>query len=229
MLIDVGNLRLPREILGKPGPLSAEEMEKVREHPALGMEMLLQSGEPPPHAAIEAVYTHHERMDGSGYPRGLSGNDIPLYGRMVAIVDVYDAATSDRTYRHGHPPSDALRDLYNCRKGQFDERLVEQFIQCLGIYPVGSVLRCSTGELGIVIAQNPQRRLRPKLLLVRDPEGRPFPTPKILDLSKFGEEQTIGVAGIVDASHYGIDVAEYLGDLSWLPPARDSKSDPDPQ
>lgn len=215
LLIDVGNMRLPAQLLSKQAQLSAEELEIVKQHPIHAMEILLESREPLPPAAVEAVYTHHERMDGSGYPRGLMGAEIPLYGKLIAIVDVYDAATSDRAYRRGRSPSDALHELYSLRSGKFDENLVEQFIQCLGIYPVGSVLKCTTGEIGIVIAQNPTRRLRPRLLLVRDPDGHPYPMPKIIDLSLFSEGQAMDVTRIVDPDDFAIDVADYLRDLSW--------------
>jgi len=215
LLIDIGNIRVPAEILSKRDSLTAEQFEIVKQHPLHALEILLQSRPPLPPAAVEAVYTHHERLDGTGYPRGLVGDEIPLFGKMIAIVDVYDASTTDRVYREGRSPSDTLHELYNLRSGKFDAHLVEQFIQCLGIYPVGSVLKCTTGEIGIVIAQNPRRRLRPRLLLVRDPSAQPYPMPKIIDLSLFSEGQTIDVARIVKPADFDIDVAEYLKDLSW--------------
>ncbi len=215
LLIDVGNVRVPAEILSKRDALTAEQFEIIKQHPLHAMEILLQSRRPLPPAAVEAVYTHHERLDGTGYPRGLVGDEIPLFGRIIAIVDVYDAATTDRVYREGRSPSDALHELYSLRSGKFDAQLVEQFIQCLGIYPVGSVLKCTTGEIGIVIGQNPRRRLRPRLLLVRDPSAQPYPMPKIIDLSLFPDGQTIDVARIVKPEDFDIDVGEYLKDLSW--------------
>jgi len=217
LLIDVGNIKIPKAILEKKGPLTEEEFAEIKRHPAYGVETLQETGAKFPPTAVEVVYTHHERYDGSGYPCGLAGEDIPLFGRMVAIVDVYDAVTSDRAYRSGHSPSQALNDLYNSRQGHLDPPLVEQFIQCLGIYPVGSVVQCSTGEIGIVIAQNPQRKLRPKLLLVLNPEQKPFPRPKTVDLSLFKSAGEMDVSKIVPADEYGIKIADYLGDLSWAP------------
>lgn len=216
MLIDVGNIRIPSEILRKPEPLTPEEFDIVKQHTVFGMEILLECPQPISPEAIEVVYTHHERVDGSGYPRGLIGDRIPLFGRMVGIVDVYDAATSDRIYRSGQAPSETLNELYNLRSGKYDKYLVEQFIQTLGIYPIGSVLKCTSGEIGIVIAQNPKRRLRPKLLLVRSPENQPYATAKIVDLSLFPEGETLDVAGVVKASEHDIDVGLYLEDFSGV-------------
>jgi len=215
LLVDVGNIRVPPEILRKRGQLSDEEREIVEQHPIHAMEILLENPDPLPAAAVEAVFTHHERLDGTGYPRGLVGDQIPLLGRIIAIVDVYDATTSDRIYRQGRPPNDALNELYGLRSGKFDAYLVEQFIQCLGIYPVGSVLKCTTGEIGIVISQNERRRLRPRLLLVRDPQGGPYPMPRIVNLSSLPEGSSMDVSKIVRAEDLDIDVADYLRDLSW--------------
>ena len=215
MLIDVGNIKIPAEVMNKRGELSPEEFALIRQHPAHGLELLMRSASPPPAAALEIVYSHHERMNGSGYPEGLRGDSIPLFARMVAIVDVYDAITTDRGYRQGQTPSNALRDLYDSRRGQFDEKLVEQFIQCLGIYPIGSVVQCNTRELGIVIAQNPERRLRPKLLLVRDSANHPYPMPKVVDLSRITDSGVIDVTRMVRPAEFDIDVGAYAQDLSW--------------
>ncbi len=215
MLIDVGNIKIPDEVLNKRGELTPEDLELIKQHPTHGLNLLMASASPPPPAVLEIVYSHHERMNGSGYPEGLRGEKIPLLARMVAIVDVYDAITTDRIYRQGQTPSNALRDLYDSRRGQFDEKLVEQFIQCLGIYPVGSVVQCNTGELGIVIAQNPERRLRPKLLLVRDAAGNPYPASKLVDLSQSTDSESIEVTKMVRPSEFDIDVGQYARDLSW--------------
>jgi hypothetical protein len=177
------------------------------------MEVIRRSGTAVSETALEIVYTHHERMDGSGYPRGLQGDEIPLFGRIVGIVDVYDASTSDRVYRSGNSPSDALHGLYNDRTGLFDGELVEQFIKFLGIYPIGSVVRCNTEEIGIVIGQNPERRLRPKLLLVRNADGVPYPEPRIIDLKQFSGASSIEIAGIVQPGDYDFEVADYIQEL----------------
>lgn len=213
MMLDVGNVRVPSEILNKRGKLTPEEFEAVKKHTLYGMDILQSSHDPLPSASIEVAFMHHERLDGRGYPLGLTGEEIPLYARTVAIVDVYDLMTSDRVYRNGQSPSEALRDLFDSRSGQFDERLVEQFIQCLGVYPIGSVVKCTTDEVGIVIAQNPRRRLRPKVLLVRDPDGKRYDIPKIADLSLFAESNAIDVAEIVKPGDFDIDVEAYVKDL----------------
>jgi HD-GYP domain-containing protein (c-di-GMP phosphodiesterase class II) len=215
LLIDIGTLKIPREILNKKSPLTEEEYEIVKNHVIHGVEILEAAEGDIPATALDMVYTHQERYDGSGYPRGLAGDDIPLFARMVAIVDTYDAMTTHRLHRDGIAPTSTLKELYDQRSGQFDSELVEQFIQCLGIYPVGTLVLCSTDEVGLVIAQNPGKRLRPKLLLLLDKKKNPYPIPKIVDLSKYNQGEAIDVSKIIDARDYDIEVADYLKDISW--------------
>jgi len=137
-----------------------------------------------PREVAGIVLQHHERQDGSGYPKGLKGAEITLYGGIAGIVDTYSALISRRPYAEQESPSNALGKLYRLRGTLFNEALVEQFIQCIGIYPVGSVVELNTGEVGVVIAQNTVRRLQPRVMVVLDRERHPLQPHKILDLLK---------------------------------------------
>jgi hypothetical protein len=119
-------------------------------------------------ATFDMLLHHHERHDGSGYPNGLAGSDIPLYARIAGIVDTYDALISPRPWRAALSRHDALQAMYRERGRLFQDELIEQFMQCLGVYPVGSLVELSSGEVAIVMAQNPTRRLRPVLMLLTD-------------------------------------------------------------
>jgi HD-GYP domain-containing protein (c-di-GMP phosphodiesterase class II) len=124
---------------------------------------------------------HHERVDGSGYPKGLKGGEIGLFGGIAGVIDCFDALTGPRPYGQAMPPSNALNMLYDWRDTQFDGPLVEQFIQCIGIYPVGAIVELHSGEIGIVIAQNPALRLLPRVMVVLDSKGNPVKPPKTID------------------------------------------------
>ncbi len=153
--------------------------------------------------------------DGSGYPRGLTGDNIPLPGRIVAIVDTYDDMTTNRVHQDSAAPTKTLRELYEQRDGLFDKELVESFIKFLGIYPVGTLVECSTGQVGVVVAQNPQKRLLPKLLLILDKEKNPYPIPKITDLSQSSPDAQIKISRIVQPHEHDIDLTHYVDDISW--------------
>jgi hypothetical protein len=127
---------------------------------------------------------HHERQDGTGYPKGLKGDQIGLYGSMAAIADTFDALTAMRPYAEPLSPSSALSYLYKERGTGFHGDLVEQFIQCVGVFPVGSVVELNSAEVGIVITQNLVRRLKPRVMVVLDPQGHPIRPHRILDLDK---------------------------------------------
>jgi HD-GYP domain-containing protein (c-di-GMP phosphodiesterase class II) len=183
LLQDVGKTRLPAALLEKSGPLTAGESELAKKHVDYSVEILSNTpGIPPRLPAL--VVLHHERQDGSGYPRGLKGDQIGLYGSMAAIADTFDALTAVRPYAEPLSPSNALSYLYKERGTGYHSDLVEQFIQCVGVFPVGSVVELNSGEVGIVIAQNLVRRLKPRVMVVLDAQGNPMRPHKILDLDK---------------------------------------------
>jgi HD-GYP domain-containing protein (c-di-GMP phosphodiesterase class II) len=183
LLQDVGKLRLPKELLEKRGRLSAEEFALAKLHVNYSTEILRATpGLPDDLPRVAAL--HHERHDGSGYPGKLRGGEIGMLGSIAAIVDTFDALTVRRPHADPVSPSAAISMLFKWRGVFFDAYLVEQFIRCIGIFPVGSLVNLNTGEIAVVIAQNTARRLQPRVMAIRDAAGDPMQPHKLLDLSR---------------------------------------------
>lgn len=215
LLHDIGKLKTPLEVLNKPGKLTEEEFSMMKSHPVQGRE-LIEKRYGLSHHIADMAYSHHERIAGGGYPRGLNGNEISLWSKIVAIVDVYDAITSDRCYHKGMPPTEALTKMYGWRLKDFDGELLEQFIQCVGIYPVGSLVELTTGEVGIVISVNPLSRLRPKVDLLLDANKQPFYPTRVLNLSDCPEDELHAQCAIKDVLNpgaYGINIRDHLAPM----------------
>jgi cyclic di-GMP phosphodiesterase len=183
MLLDVGKTKLPDAILKKNDMLSPEEYEQIKAHVLHSVE-LVHAAAGLPRGVADIVLTHHERQDGSGYPNAIKGDAIPIDGAIAALVDSFSALTSSRPYAEQASPSNALNLMHKLRGKLFHEALVEQFIQCIGIYPVGGAVELNTGEVAIVIAQNLVRRLQPRVMVILDPEWKPIHPQRILDLVK---------------------------------------------
>ena len=183
LLQDVGKTRLPAAVMEKQGPLTEEETLIARQHVEHSVDILKATPGLPERLPALAML-HHERQDGSGYPRGLKGGEIGLFGSIAAIADTFDALTAPRPYAEALSPSSALSYLYKERGLGCHGDLVEQFIQCVGAFPVGAVVELNSGEVGIVITQNLVRRLKPRVMVVLDPQGNPVRPHKILDLEK---------------------------------------------
>ena len=183
LLQDVGKVKLPAGLLEKKERLTPEELEICKSHVAHSVAILEgATGIPPELPALAAL--HHERYDGSGYPHGLRSSQIGLFGGIAALIDCFDAMTQSRPYGPPIGPSNALDMLYKSRDIHFDGPLVEQFIQCIGIYPVGALVELYTGETGIVIAQNPSMRLMPRVMAALDSAKRPLKPPVIIERAK---------------------------------------------
>jgi HD-GYP domain-containing protein (c-di-GMP phosphodiesterase class II) len=183
LLQDIGKTKLPTPLIEKPGRLTRIEYQIAQKHVEYSAE-ILRATPGLPHRLADLATLHHERLDGSGYPRRLKGNEIGLIGSIAAIVDTFDALTSRRPYAAPVSPSEALKTLYRARGTLFDTYLVEQFIRCIGIFPLGSVVELNGGEVGIVIAQNRARRLQPRVMVIEDAAGDPVRPQKLIDISR---------------------------------------------
>jgi len=212
LLQDIGKTRVPEDVLNKKEPLSKVELAVCRSHVAHSVDILKEtaglSAELPALAAL-----HHERHDGSGYQNGLKGVQIGLFGSIAGLVDCFDALTHPRPYAEALAPSNALSMLYNWRDTQFDRPLVEQFIQCIGIYPVGALVELNSGDVGIVIAQNLVRRLQPRVMVVIDAKGNRLNPQRILDLArapKMDMETPYRIKRTLEKGSVAIDSSEFF-------------------
>ncbi len=219
LLHDVGKMQIPAEILNKPGRLDDKELLLMRRHPELGHAILKGCDELPP-AVLEITLSHHERYDGSGYPRGLKGKALNSYALIVSIIDFYDAVTSDRAYHIGVSPHEALNMMYAAAAKSFPKELVESFIQCLGIYPIGSLVELESGEVGVVMTVNRQRRLNPILTLVLDRNKQAFPEVKMMNLElQEKRDNPMRIKKILESNAYGIDVRQLILNGNMTAPA----------
>lgn len=205
MLHDVGKLEVDQKILDKPAKLSEDEFAVIKSHCLIGRDILTKD-ENMPEVVIEAAFGHHERMDGSGYPRGVRANSLNLYTRMISIVDTYDAITTNRCYDNSRPAAEAIKILFNCRDTQFEPVLVEKFIECLGIYPTGSLVELKSGEGAVVIDSNKNSRLNPKVSIVLD-EEKHSRSPLIIDTSSEGSSDSDRtIKRVLDENEYPVDL-----------------------
>lgn len=212
LLHDVGEVRLPVELLHKTGLLSNSETQLMRTHTKHGADILRKNKDLPP-TSIEIALSHHERSNGQGYPNGLTENDISQYAKIVGLIDVYDSVTTAKLHGHCITSTEALKNMYNWRNDLFDGHLIEEFIQCLGIYPVGSIVELNTGEVGIVISVGPENRLQPKLMLVRDEAKKPYTPPRIINLANYSRREhkhQYEINKVLETGDYGIDLKSYL-------------------
>lgn len=208
LLHDIGKMAVPPEILNKPGKLTDDEFVRVKGHPAAGYEILLSAGAPP--VALDVCLHHHEKFDGSGYPHGLKGEEISLHARMGAICDVYDAITSNRPYKAGWCPAQSLRRMADWGKaGHFDQQLFAAFVKCIGIYPVGTLVKLKSGRLAVVV-DNSKSLLQPLVRIFYSTKANSYLPPLSMDLATAGALDSI--AGREDPEQWGLtDISRY-----WL-------------
>ncbi len=172
LLLDVGKTRIPQDLLSKKEALTKDEVKILKSHVKHSMDII--ADEPGISMKIKnMVESHHERIDGSGYPLGLKGEAIPLFGRIAAIVDCYDAITSDRVYAEPLSSQEAVKRIYEWRGKEFQAELVEEFIQAIGMFPAGTLVELTNGEVGVVTAESRTRRLRPKVMLLLNADKTP--------------------------------------------------------
>jgi len=182
LLHDIGETQIPNDILNRRGNLSAEEQKILQSHTIIGASMLSEV-KGIPHSAISVAQHHHERANETGYPDKLSLDNIGLFTKIISVIDVYDTLT---TGTGSQPPlscSDALKHMYDWRNDLFDPAVVEQFIQCLGIYPIGSTVELNTGDMGVVISIPEKSRLSPSVMLIKNAKGQTYLPPRIANLS----------------------------------------------
>ncbi len=181
LLLDIGKMKLPRELLEKQGKLTTEEFEAAKSHVTLGLEIL--SATPNwPVEVLEGIAQHHERMNGGGYPQGHKAEAIGIFGRMAGIADCFAALTKSRPYAEAVSSYEALRNITGWGGDYFHAPLTEQFVQAIGVFPVGSLVELSTGEVAVVVSHNKVRRLKPRVLLLTGPDKTPAAYPIMVDL-----------------------------------------------
>lgn len=207
LLHDIGKIMTPDEILLKPGKLTPEEFQEMKRHVEYSRDILQKTpgiGE----LTILTAAQHHERIDGSGYPDGLKGEEISPYGRMVAITDVYDAITADRVYHKGMTPTQGLKKLLEWSGTHLDRSLVHHFIRCIGLYPIGSLVLLESGRLGVVIESNETDQRLPVVRIMYHTKFRQYIKLQTLDLAKPGSQDRIAQA--VDPDDYKIDIRKFM-------------------
>jgi putative nucleotidyltransferase with HDIG domain len=204
LLHDLGKAMIPLEVLNKPGKLTDEEFDLVKTHPAEGYKLLLE-GSGVSEVTKDVCLHHHEKIDGSGYPRGLNGDTMSLFAKMGAVCDVYDAVTSNRPYKAGWDPAESIKRMAEW-KGHFDPLVFQAFVKSLGIYPIGSLVKLASGKLGVVIEQGEQSLLKPKVKVFFSTKSQAYIKPEVIDLARSAEK----IAGREDAATWGIkDVDRY--------------------
>lgn len=186
-LMDTGMATIPEDLLQKSGKFHADDLKMVKMHVDFGVELVSQVEEVSD-VVLSVIQDHHERLDGSGYPEGKKGDQINTYGRMAAIVDSYEAMTCDRPYRKGLTPTAALKKLLSDTSGKYDQSLVQQFIRCIGVHPVGSLVKLKSGKLGIIVKANKDEPIKPLVMCFYSISSGAHTELKRVDLAKVADE-----------------------------------------
>ena len=211
MLFDVGKVKLPEKLINSKNRFNQYEFKLVKKHVDYSIE-IIKGIKDINDDIINLVSTHHERHNGSGYPNGLTGNQIPLFGKIAGIVDCYDAIISDRPFASPISPHDAVKKLYEWRNLDFQAELVEQFIQVIGIYPVGTIVELSDGRVGVIISQNRVWRLRPQIMMLLDENKehlKEFVTINLFTETEDASGNSLDIVRSVEPGLYGIDPEEF--------------------
>jgi HD-GYP domain-containing protein (c-di-GMP phosphodiesterase class II) len=201
LLHDLGKAMIPMEILNKPGKLTDEEFDLIKSHPAEGHRLLVEGGtvgEIP----LDVCLHHHEKVDGRGYPHQLKDEQISLFAKMGAVCDVYDAITSNRPYKAGWDPAESIRKMTEWCNGHFDTKVFQSFIKSIGIYPIGSLVRLSSGRLAVVTEQSEKSLLTPNVKVFFSTKANAYIQPEVIYLSRPGTTEKI--ISREDAATWGI-------------------------
>ncbi len=210
MLHDIGKMRLPSDILEHPGVYTPEERLIMQSHTSLGYKILSENSSIADIVA-EVAHNHHERIDGQGFPRRLKSHQISPFAKMIAIVDTYDAVTTERSYKQGKTHLEAINILLESSGRALDETLVNHFIQCIGVYPSGSIVETNNGEIGMVIEVNQKKKLKPKVVILLNNEKKPQ-RKKVINLADPEFNSTSHphvIKTIIRPDKYDIDVSRY--------------------
>ncbi len=207
LLHDIGKIMVPDNILHKPGKLDDNEFARMKQHVVFSRDLLKNTPGIHP-LTVNVAAQHHERIDGSGYPEGLTGCQICREGKMVAITDVYDAITADRCYHKGLTPTSALKKLLEWSGSHLEESLVHMFIRSMGIYPVGSLVLMESGRLAVVIETSEKDQARPIVRVIYHTRLKQFIRTEIIDLSKAASQDSIKSS--VDPEKWKIKISDFL-------------------
>ena len=183
LMHDLGKALMPMDVLNKPGKLTEEEFAVIKTHPAEGHRLLL-TGQKVDSVVLDVCLYHHEKIDGSGYPKGLKDTEINVFAKMGAVCDVYDAITSNRPYKSGWDPAESLRKMAEWSNGHFDAKIFQAFVKSLGIYPIGSLVRLTSGRLGVVVDQTGKSLTMPVVKVFFSTKSNMRIVPIIVDLSQ---------------------------------------------
>ncbi|MGQ2966127.1 HD-GYP domain-containing protein [Methylophilus sp.] len=205
LMHDMGKAEVPVQILNKPGSLTDNEFDVIRLHPQKGYDMLLKANITDP-VTLDVCLHHHEKIDGSGYPGHLAGDNISIYARMGAICDVYDALTSTRAYKPGWEPGIALKRMASW-SGHFDPKVLEAFVKSMGIYPIGTVVMLKSGRLAVVVRQTPDNLLTPVVKAFFSTKSLVHIPVEEIDLSRQGADEIVSNES---AMSWGIGNIEHL-------------------
>lgn len=207
LLQDIGKIQLPAELLKKKTSFSKDELNAVRSHVASSLEMLY-SQATLPSEVIVTVSRHHERWDGSGYPRGLKFEQLGMAAEIAGLADSFCAMLKDKPYRSALGHQEALEELHNLRGKLFSPALMEQFVQCVGLYPIGTLVELSSGEVGVVIQQNRVQRARPRVVVMLDSSKQQVRAYKVVDL-RDAKNSALRIAKALPYNAYGLVANDY--------------------
>ena len=210
LLSHIGKARLPEGMQVPENELTGEQWQTYCRYPETGARIAAESDLP--RVVVNVIRYHRERHNGTGFPQRVNGEHIPLLAKLVGLVDYYESLIEPRDRRSQLTPAQAVSRLFECRNSQFQEDLVEQFIQAIGVYPTGTIVELATREIGVVVSHTPKRRLWPSVMVLTDTDKKPLAQGHIVDLAKQNEEAADANARIVDCKPFGyggIDPSQY--------------------
>jgi putative nucleotidyltransferase with HDIG domain len=206
LLHDIGKIKVDDQVLNKPGKLSDSEFEQMKQHAQYSFDIVSEAGLS--EISCQVAGFHHERLDGSGYPKGLSNGEISDFVRMASIVDVFDALTAERVYKKALTPIQAFKILREDSPRHFDERLLNEFIKCIGIYPVGSLVKLKSQKVGMVASSNPEQPLKPIVKVFYSAKSMYHIAVEDIDLAE--KRCTDELEAAIKPEEFGLDLIKFF-------------------